>query len=220
MAHPSNLWKTYFTSSKYVQLFRKTHGEPDVIEIRKVFNSRKECMLWEEKVLKRMNIRNNNNFLNRTDGHAPPITFGKEHHNYGKKWTDEQRILQSEKLKGNGKGIKKSKEHKLAISEGLRNQSQELREKRRNNSLGSKNTCAKITEKDVLDIMEEYEMKNDLPLVGTIGRNNRIVSYDHVFSVMKSQEYGVNLGTIKHIIQGTSWSWLTKRKREPKLPPS
>ncbi|MCK9532498.1 MAG: NUMOD3 domain-containing DNA-binding protein [Gammaproteobacteria bacterium] len=32
-AHPSNLWKTYFTSSHYVKEFRAFNGEPDVIEI-------------------------------------------------------------------------------------------------------------------------------------------------------------------------------------------
>lgn len=36
---PTDLWKTYFTSSKRVAEFRATNGEPDVIEVRKTFDS-------------------------------------------------------------------------------------------------------------------------------------------------------------------------------------
>ena len=35
VAHPSNLWSSYFTSSKHVRKFREEHGEPDIIQIRK-----------------------------------------------------------------------------------------------------------------------------------------------------------------------------------------
>ena len=41
IANPSNLWKTYFTSSKYVKQYREKYGEPDIIEIRKVFSFQK-----------------------------------------------------------------------------------------------------------------------------------------------------------------------------------
>jgi hypothetical protein len=68
IAHPTNLWTTYFTSSSYVESFRKTNGEPDVIQIRKTFSTMNETRMWESKVLKRMNVVKNDNWLNKFDG--------------------------------------------------------------------------------------------------------------------------------------------------------
>ncbi|MFA6198816.1 MAG: hypothetical protein WC679_00165 [Bacteroidales bacterium] len=39
-ANPDDLWKSYFTSSKIVQQFRKEFGEPDIIQFRKVFETK------------------------------------------------------------------------------------------------------------------------------------------------------------------------------------
>lgn len=61
---PSDLWTTYFTSSKHVKRFRELHGEPDVIEIRKTFEDVDKCRLWEEKVLKRSDVINKEKWLN------------------------------------------------------------------------------------------------------------------------------------------------------------
>lgn len=66
--HPNEFWKTYFTSSNHVKEFRKLNGEPDIIEIRKTFNNIKLCRKWEEKVLSRLNVRNNSKWLNKTNG--------------------------------------------------------------------------------------------------------------------------------------------------------
>lgn len=63
--HPSDLWKSYFTSSKHVKEFRKNYGEPDVIEIRKNFLDKKTACIWEEKVLKRMKVLHDDRWLNR-----------------------------------------------------------------------------------------------------------------------------------------------------------
>ncbi len=41
--HPNDLWIKYFTSSLYVRQFRKLHGEPDVIKVRKIFQSINKC---------------------------------------------------------------------------------------------------------------------------------------------------------------------------------
>ena len=67
---PKELWITYFTSSKYVKEFRKQNGEPDVIEIRKIFTDKKTAMLWENKVLKRIKAVFSNKWLNKTDNMA------------------------------------------------------------------------------------------------------------------------------------------------------
>lgn len=56
VANPANLWNTYFTSSKRVATLRKEFGEPDVIQIRKIFTTAIETASWETRVLKRMNV--------------------------------------------------------------------------------------------------------------------------------------------------------------------
>ena len=74
--HPDDLWTKYFTSSKYVQVFREEHGEPDVIEVRQTFNDSLQAREWEEKVLRRMGVVKNNCWLNKSDRASPPITVG------------------------------------------------------------------------------------------------------------------------------------------------
>ena len=72
--HPSDLWRTYFTSSTYVSDFVKEHGNPDIIEIRKIFDSSEsvqsritQCNNWEEKLLAKVNAAINPLFLNRSN---------------------------------------------------------------------------------------------------------------------------------------------------------
>ena len=67
---PSELWRTYFTSSKYVAEFRAKHGEPDVITIRKTFDNQESAILWESRVLKRMDVIHDSKWLNRTNNQA------------------------------------------------------------------------------------------------------------------------------------------------------
>lgn len=66
IANPSNLWLTYFTSSKHIKQFRKEYGEPDVIEVRKTFKTKDECILWEEKVLCKLEVIQNEKWLNKS----------------------------------------------------------------------------------------------------------------------------------------------------------
>lgn len=64
--NPNELWKKYFTSSKYVKDLRVNLGEPDIIEVRKTFKNIYECENWEYKVLKRLDVPNKFNFLNQS----------------------------------------------------------------------------------------------------------------------------------------------------------
>lgn len=66
--HPSQLWKTYFTSSKCVEMAREYNGEPDIIEIRRIFKSVKQTLRCEAKILKRINARQNSKWLNISNG--------------------------------------------------------------------------------------------------------------------------------------------------------
>lgn len=64
---PAELWVSYFTSSKHVKSFVKKYGDPDIIQIRKVFQDVNKARNWEQKVLKRMNVVNEEKWLNKTD---------------------------------------------------------------------------------------------------------------------------------------------------------
>jgi len=64
--NPSELWKTYFTSSKHVKRFVKENGLPDIIQIRKTFDTSERAQLFEYKVLRRLKVTKNNKWLNVT----------------------------------------------------------------------------------------------------------------------------------------------------------
>jgi len=72
-ANPKLLWKTYFTSSKHVKKFREENGEPDIIQIRKIFNNEEFCRIWEHKVLRRMKVIKSERWLNKSDGKCPDM---------------------------------------------------------------------------------------------------------------------------------------------------
>lgn len=110
-ANPNNLWKTYFTSSNHVKNFRKMHGEPDIIQIRKTFEDKEQASLWEHKVIRRMKAIYDNRFLNKSDT--------KTHYRIGLKHSIETKEKMS--LKRNGrtpsKGLIHSQETKQKMSE-------------------------------------------------------------------------------------------------------
>ncbi len=60
--HPSDLWVKYFTSSNNVKRHRKIYGEPDIFEIRKVFDSIEKAQIWENNILNR--IKYDQKYLN------------------------------------------------------------------------------------------------------------------------------------------------------------
>lgn len=64
IANPANLWTEYFTSSKTVKAFREEYGEPDIIQVRRVFTNAVDAVLWETKVLNRLDAKNHPNSLN------------------------------------------------------------------------------------------------------------------------------------------------------------
>jgi hypothetical protein len=64
---PEELWTSYKTSSNHVKNFYLEHGEPDVIQVRKIFSNNEKARQHEHKVLKRMNVINDERFLNQTD---------------------------------------------------------------------------------------------------------------------------------------------------------
>jgi hypothetical protein len=75
--HPKDLWETYFTSSKHVKRIREQFGDPDIIEIRKIFNDRYLAIDWEQKVLKKLHVKKNKKWLNIAIG--KPSNLGNKH---------------------------------------------------------------------------------------------------------------------------------------------
>lgn len=61
---PSDLWVKYFTSSKKVAILRIECGEPDIVEIRRIFSTPVQAKVWEERVLCRMNAVKSRRWLN------------------------------------------------------------------------------------------------------------------------------------------------------------
>lgn len=64
---PEDLWVKYFTSSKKVKALRKRIGEPDVVEVRKIFEDEQSARNWEAKVIKRVNAVKSDRWLNQSD---------------------------------------------------------------------------------------------------------------------------------------------------------
>lgn len=106
--HPDELWVKYFTSSNYVKKFRKLHGEPDIIQIRKTFKSREEAYNWEVKVIDKMNMVRNPHWLNRQnhnisfycDGHTNETRSRMKVSHTGLKETDETKLKKSKRKLG------------------------------------------------------------------------------------------------------------------------
>lgn len=62
--NPKTFWKNYFTSSKKVHQLCESIGEPDIIQIRKTFETQAQAIFWENRVLKRMKVLVDNRWLN------------------------------------------------------------------------------------------------------------------------------------------------------------
>jgi hypothetical protein len=65
--NPSELFISYFTSSKHVKNFISIHGIPDIIQIRKTFNNIDECRKAEHIILRRLKVICDDRWLNKTD---------------------------------------------------------------------------------------------------------------------------------------------------------
>lgn len=67
--NPNDLWTTYFSSSKLVKHLIEEYGADSFdVSIRKVFLTPQDALLWEHKVLRRLNASARDNWLNRHNG--------------------------------------------------------------------------------------------------------------------------------------------------------
>lgn len=106
---PDDLWTTYFTSSKHVKAFRKQYGEPDVVQVRKVFDDVDKCRTHEYKVLERLNVINEDKWLNKNvNGRFLPTGPCTEEH-ISNRVASFKRTMQG---KGTRTGMKNTPEHR------------------------------------------------------------------------------------------------------------
>lgn len=90
--HPSDLWNPYKTSSKYVMSFIEEYGEPDVVEVRKVFSSIDSARQWEQNVLRRLGVTHRDDYLNKTDNISIcPIASSDAKKRYWDQYTSDER---------------------------------------------------------------------------------------------------------------------------------
>jgi len=101
---PDDLWKSYFTSSKHVSSFVKSNGDPDIKLIRKTFSNTKSARLWEYRVLRRLNAKDDPRFLNKTNGDGRFFNLGH---------TEETKQKLSKKHKG--KILLEETKHRLSV---------------------------------------------------------------------------------------------------------
>jgi hypothetical protein len=115
--NPSEFWDTYKTSSKYVKQLVEEYGKDSFsFEIRKVFNDKISCRIWETKVLKRMKVIDREDFLNMTDN----ISISSEAAAKGRKgkfgmFKNSQKQIDA--IKKANTGSKRSEEVKKKMSE-------------------------------------------------------------------------------------------------------
>jgi hypothetical protein len=65
---PDDLFVKYFTSSNLVKEMVISHGNPDVIQVRRIFNDKDSAISWENKVLRRIKSSQHPKMLNCHNG--------------------------------------------------------------------------------------------------------------------------------------------------------
>jgi len=153
---PKDLWAKYFTSSVYVSEARKKFGEPDLIQIRKTFETAEEAIKWEINVLRKMRLHERSDFLNKSC--AGSIYYDEEvkakisnsamGNKRTKGYTNEYRKTRGLKLiPGKPKGAKHSEKARKERSEMLKGKPVHINLKRPIGINHSKNTKEKLREK-------------------------------------------------------------------------
>lgn len=104
--HPSDLWTTYFSSSNKVKELIAAYGKDSfIVKVRKTFTTSSEALLWEHKVLRRLDASASPQWINRHNGGSKfraPISH-----------SDKTKQLISKK----GKGRVFNDEHRKRLSE-------------------------------------------------------------------------------------------------------
>lgn len=81
--HPTELFngntsrsKSYWSSSRLIKLLLKSHGpEKFHVEIRRTFQNKNSCIVWESKVLRRMKVKDDPKSLNMDEAQRPHLAI-------------------------------------------------------------------------------------------------------------------------------------------------
>lgn len=190
--HPSDFWVKYFTSSRHVKTFRELHGEPDVILIRKTFDTIEKCSSWESRVLTRLDAAKSEQWLNKSNADCKFCTAGKKlSADHIKKSADARR------------GRKHSEEHRMKISQGNmgRKFTEETRAKisaAHQGMKSSKESVSKMIDSKIdKTVYTFWHKKNDLIFTG-----NRY-DFRKLFSLNQGNLHSMVTGKVKTI---NGWS--------------
>ena len=114
---PSDLWVSYFTSSRRIRQMVKEEGKGAfVASVRRIFPSIETCLRWETFVLRRLGVPKNDRWFNKSiGGKRFYSSLARERNpNYGKHWTIPQEVR--DKIGGSLKNRKLSDTHRQRIS--------------------------------------------------------------------------------------------------------
>lgn len=115
-SQPSDLWVSYFTSSKQVKELISIHGKDSFdYEVRRIFDTAEQAIIWENSVIRRMSLIQRPDWLNEGTGSS---------HQARKRKTDEHR----RKISEANKGKCSEKKRKAIILSGEQRKGQKLSE--------------------------------------------------------------------------------------------
>jgi hypothetical protein len=111
IANPSQLWVSYFTSSKEIQKLITEYGENAFdVEVRQIFETAEQTLKWENAVLSKFNAKDNPDWLNKQNG-------DKKFTNNGHSEETRRKISNSNKGQiSNRTGLPLTEEHKKKIA--------------------------------------------------------------------------------------------------------
>lgn len=211
--NPSDLWISYFTSSKTVKAFREQQGEPDLIQVRKTFDCKLAAIAWEEKVLRRMNVLREERWLNKNiAGAIAPHSGGRK--NKGRRRSKEAIAKAIETRKKNGKpsGLKGRK--RPEISAALKGRA----------GLNKGKTLPQLSEEAKRKMLESrrrfYKMGNVGPNKGKVMSNEQKVKISKTSkghekpSSHKEKLRAIALSRFKIVREDGSWTWGYRQSEE------
>ena len=147
--HPNELWTQYFTSSKQVKRLIEEFGTSAFdFEIRKTFSTKQDAILWEHRVLTRLNVVNNNKWLNENVGGKLFVSRDKNTEEHIRRSANAQRGMKKKPCnEDRRRRISEAKKGKPPPNKGkpMSDEQKALLSKIRSGSTSSEETKAKIS---------------------------------------------------------------------------